>query len=43
MIFKYSFYATSATGIAAVLIPPFGRKLEKNVIAPIRRYNELLN
>ena len=43
MIIKYAFYATTATGIAAVLIPPFGRKLDKNVLLPIRRYNELLN
>lgn len=42
MLGKFLFGSFVVIGGTAVLVPPFGKKLDRNVLTPIRDYNEHL-
>lgn len=43
MFGKVIFGTVGTLTVASFAIPPFGRKLDRNILRPIRNYNEHLN
>lgn len=43
MFIKIALSGTAVVATAAFLIPPFGRRLNQNVLEPVRQYNAKLN
>jgi hypothetical protein len=43
MFGKILFGTLGTLTVASFAIPPFGRKLDRNLIRPLRNYNEHLN